>query len=193
MWTWSAHGQSLANVLVTNWIWYIYIYIYIYVYTLLFNIYLFIFILLDFSTVRRQFRTINGSYATESLLLSILKKAKRRRRAKQVRRGAFYFAAFTDLSYAITEAFSVNCLRSLRAFAGCFLELNDVYWELRSTNVFLKVFLGWKWVYCSLAVARERTVFPFVKQYIEDKMAAECSYHLTFRAHFLSRRKRSVW
>ena len=45
----------------------------------------------------------------------------------------------------------------------------------------------------ALAVALERTVFPFVKQYIEDKMAAECSYHLTFRAHFLSRRKRSVW
>ena len=148
----------------------LHIYIYIYVYTLLFNIYLFIFILLDFSTVRRQFRTINGSYATESLLLSILKKAKRRRRAKQVRRGAFYFAAFTNLSYAITEAFSVNCLRSLRAFAGCFLELNDVYWELRSTNVFLKVFLGWKWVYCSLAVARERTVFPLVKQHIEGKI-----------------------
>ena len=54
------------------------------------------------------------------------------------------------------------------------------------------VFLGWKWVYCSLAVALERTVFPFVKQCIEDKMAAECSYDLTFRAHFLSRRKRSV-
>ena len=67
------------------------------------------------------------------------KKAKRQKRAKQVRRGAFYFAASTDLSYAITEAFSVNSLRSLRAFAGCFLELNDVYWELRSTNVFLKV------------------------------------------------------
>ena len=33
----------------------------------------------------------------------------------------------------------MNCLRSLRAFAGCFLELNDVYWELRSTNVFFKV------------------------------------------------------
>ena len=33
----------------------------------------------------------------------------------------------------------MNCLRSLRAFAACFLELNDVYWELRSTNVFFKV------------------------------------------------------
>ena len=38
-----------------------------------------------------------------------------------------------------TEAFSVNCLRSLPAFAGCFLELNDVYWVLRSTSVFVKV------------------------------------------------------
>ena len=34
---------------------------------------------------------------------------------------------------------SVNCLHSLPAFAGCFLELNDVYWVLPSTNVFLKV------------------------------------------------------
>ena len=34
---------------------------------------------------------------------------------------------------------SVNCLRSVPAFAGCFLELNDVYWVLRSTNVFFKV------------------------------------------------------
>ena len=33
----------------------------------------------------------------------------------------------------------MNCLRSLRVFAGCVLELNDVYWELRSTNVFSKV------------------------------------------------------
>ena len=38
-----------------------------------------------------------------------------------------------------TEAFSVDCLRSLPAFAGCFLELNDLYWVLRSTNVFFKV------------------------------------------------------
>ena len=31
-------------------------------------------------------------------------------------------------------------LRSLPAFVGCFLELNaDVYWMLRSTNVFFKV------------------------------------------------------
>ena len=35
--------------------------------------------------------------------------------------------------------FFVNCLRSLPAFAGCFLELNDVYWVLSSTNVFFKV------------------------------------------------------
>ena len=39
----------------------------------------------------------------------------------------------------VTEAFSVNCLRSVPAFAGCFLELNDVYWVLRSTNMFYKV------------------------------------------------------
>ena len=38
-----------------------------------------------------------------------------------------------------TEAFSVNWLRSVPAFAGCFLELNDVYWVLRSTNMFFKV------------------------------------------------------
>ena len=42
-------------------------------------------------------------------------------------------------SRGTTEAFSVNCLRPLRAFAGYFLELNDVYWELRSTNVLFKV------------------------------------------------------
>ena len=93
----------------------------------------------------------------------------------------------------LTEAFSVNCLRSLPAVAGCFLELNDVCWVLRSTNVsFKQVFLQWKWVYCSLAVALERTVFPFVKQYIEYKMAVECCYDVTFRAHFLGRRKWSA-
>ena len=31
------------------------------------------------------------------------------------------------------------CLRSLPVFVGCFLELNDAYWEVRSTNVFFKV------------------------------------------------------
>ena len=35
--------------------------------------------------------------------------------------------------------FSVNCLRSVPAFAGRFLELNDVYWVLHSTNMFFKV------------------------------------------------------
>ena len=40
---------------------------------------------------------------------------------------------------ATTEAFSMNCLHSVPAFAGCFLELNDVYWVLRSTNMFFKV------------------------------------------------------
>ena len=34
----------------------------------------------------------------------------------------------------------MNCLRSAPAFAGCFLELNDVYWVLHSTNMFLKVY-----------------------------------------------------
>ena len=33
----------------------------------------------------------------------------------------------------------MNCLRSVPEFAGCFLELNDVYWVLRSTNVFFNV------------------------------------------------------
>ena len=33
----------------------------------------------------------------------------------------------------------MNCLRSVLAFAGCLLELNDVYWVLRSTNVFFQV------------------------------------------------------
>ena len=107
--------------------------------------------------------------------------------------GHFVCKCVNTVRWSATETFSVNCLRSLPAFACCFLELNDVYWVLRSTNVFLKVsrhFLGWKGVYCSLAVALERTVFPFVKQYIEDRMAAECCYDLTFRAHFLSSRKR---
>ena len=33
----------------------------------------------------------------------------------------------------------MNCLRLVQAFAGCFLELDDVYWVLRSTNTFFKV------------------------------------------------------
>ena len=41
--------------------------------------------------------------------------------------------------WSATEAFSVNCLCSVPALAGCFLELNDVYWMLRSTNMFFKV------------------------------------------------------
>ena len=36
-----------------------------------------------------------------------------------------------------TEAFSF--LLYLRAFAACFLELNVVYWQLRSTNVLFKI------------------------------------------------------
>ena len=33
----------------------------------------------------------------------------------------------------------MNCLRSVPAFAGCFLELNDVYWVLRSASMFFRV------------------------------------------------------
>ena len=33
----------------------------------------------------------------------------------------------------------MNCLHSVPAFAGCFLELNDVYGVLRFTNMFFKV------------------------------------------------------
>ena len=33
----------------------------------------------------------------------------------------------------------MNCLCSVPAFVGCFVELNDVYYVLRSTNVFFKV------------------------------------------------------
>ena len=53
--------------------------------------------------------------------------------------GHFVYACVNIVCSSATEAFSVNRLRSIRAFAGCFLELNDVYWELRSTNVFFKV------------------------------------------------------
>ena len=33
----------------------------------------------------------------------------------------------------------MNCLRSVPAFPGWFLELNDLYWVLPSTNMFFKV------------------------------------------------------
>ena len=102
--------------------------------------------------------------------------------------GHFVRACVNMGCWSATQAFPVNCLRSVPAFVGRFLELNDVYW----VQTCIEVFLRWKWVYCSLAVALERTVFPFVKQCLEDEKAAECSYDLTFRAHFLSRRKRSV-
>ena len=88
----------------------------------------------------------------------------------------------------------MNCLRSLLVFAGRFLKLNDVYWVLRATNMFFKISCYFydesEFIVASLSPLR--AVIPFVKQYIEDKMAAEYSYDLTFRAHFLSRRKRSV-
>ena len=53
--------------------------------------------------------------------------------------GILYAHASTWAVWNATEAFSVNCLRSIPAFAGCFLELNDVYWVLHSTNMFFKV------------------------------------------------------
>ena len=33
----------------------------------------------------------------------------------------------------------MSCLRLVPEFADCFLELNDVHWVLRSTNVFFNV------------------------------------------------------
>ena len=39
----------------------------------------------------------------------------------------------------VHRGISLNCLRSVPEFAGCFLGLNDVYWVLRSTNVFFNV------------------------------------------------------
>ena len=53
--------------------------------------------------------------------------------------GHFVCACVNMGCWSATEAFSVNCLRSVPAFAGCFLDLNDVYWALRSTNMFFKV------------------------------------------------------
>ena len=53
--------------------------------------------------------------------------------------GHFVCACVNMGCWSATEAFSVNCLRSVPAFAGCFLELNDIYWMLRSTNMFFKV------------------------------------------------------
>ena len=56
------------------------------------------------------------------------------------RTGGHFVCACVNMGcWSATEAFSVNCLRSVPAFAGCFLELNDVYWVLRSTDMFFKV------------------------------------------------------
>ena len=91
-----------------------------------------------------------------------------------------------------TEAFYLSCLHSLRAFAGCFFWAE---WRILETTFHkrvlygIEVFLRWKWVYCSLAVTPERTVFPFVKQYIEDKMAAECCLIRDFAHIFWAARK----
>ena len=45
--------------------------------------------------------------------------------------------------YGLCFCLGTCCLRSTLVFAdlfaGCFLELNDLYWVLRSTNVFFKV------------------------------------------------------
>ena len=53
--------------------------------------------------------------------------------------GILYAHASIWAVESATEAFSVNCLRSVLAFAGRFLELNDVDWVLHSTNMFFKV------------------------------------------------------
>ena len=90
----------------------------------------------------------------------------------------------------------MNCLRSLPAFAGSFLELNDVHWVLRSTNVLFKVSIARHFydesafIVASLSPSRGQS-FLFVKQYIEDKVAAECYYNLTFRTHFFFVKKLS--
>ena len=53
--------------------------------------------------------------------------------------GHFVCACVNRGCWSATEALSVNCLRSVPAFSGCFLELNDVHWMLRSTNMLFKV------------------------------------------------------
>ena len=104
-----------------------------------------------------------------------------------------FVCACIDMVYwSVTEAFYLNCLRSLRAFAGCFF---GAEWRILETTFHkrvlwgIEVFFRWKWVYCSLAVTLERTVFPFVKQYIEDKMAAECCLIRHFAHIFWAARK----
>ena len=53
--------------------------------------------------------------------------------------GHFVCAGVNMGCWSATEAFSLNCLRSVPVFASCLLELNGVYWVLRSTNVFFNV------------------------------------------------------
>ena len=55
-------------------------------------------------------------------------------------------------------------------------------WERGSAGI--EAFRRWTWAYCSLAVVLERTVFPFAKQYIEDKMEAECCLKWDFTHNF---------
>ena len=109
--------------------------------------------------------------------------------------GHFVCACVNIGCWSATEAFSVNCYVQYQHWQavfwswltciGCYVS-QTCSLRYRGTST-MKV------SYCNLAVALERTVFSFVKHYIVDKMAAECSHHLTFRAHFLKRRKRSVW
>ena len=63
--------------------------------------------------------------------------------------GHFACACVNMGCWSAIEAFSVNCLRSVPAFAGCFLELNDVYWVLRSSDVFFKV----SWYFFTMKVS----------------------------------------
>ena len=63
----------------------------------------------------------------------------------------------------------IFCVRpvfwSWMTYIGCYVLQTCSFQRYQSTEVFLR----WKWVYCSLTIALERTVFPLVKQYIEDR------------------------
>ena len=86
--------------------------------------------------------------------------------------GHFVCACVNTVCWSAREEFSVN-------FYGHRQHLQAVFW---SWMTYIGCYVPqtcslryrWKWIYCSLAVALERSVFPFVKQLIEDKMAAEC-------------------
>ena len=77
----------------------------------------------------------------------------------------------------------MNCLRSLPAFAGCFLELNDVHWVLRSTNVFFKLSRHF--------YDKSAFIVASLKQYIEDgsgMLLRPCVSHTFFFVKKLSYR-----